>query len=53
MANGKAKIKRRRRPAAVQSDTVLIPFKLDELKGLVLEKMGVSRNKGGRPRKQG
>jgi hypothetical protein len=50
MANGKPRRKPRRRAPAT-SDTVLIPFKLDELKGLVLEKMGVSRSKGGRPRK--
>jgi hypothetical protein len=49
MANGKPKPKRRRRQTGT-ADTVLIPFRIDELKGLVLEKMGTARNKGGRPK---
>lgn len=48
MANGKtAKPKRRRR----QAETVLIPFRVDELKSLVLERMSTPKNRGGRPKK--
>lgn len=47
MANGKT-VKRRRR--GKPENVVNIPFRMEELKGLILEKLG-TKNKGGRPRK--
>jgi hypothetical protein len=51
MPNGQAKPKRKRSPNKAANDVVLIPFRVEELKGLVLEKMGTAKNRGGRPRK--